>query len=434
MSESEENEQEDGGQADGSFLTTSSPIAMDSSTSSTPAPLLGSRSAPLGSATSARRYIQTTLDTSGAAWNRVLRRGGREQEDNSPPRKKRRSSMAAQSDGDDESGKEDAQDAQMEAGVRGRARVANLVEGAGVRKNTNEKRAGTIGPTRRDELQVKLSAYAMNGIQKPDGDEDVDMDDEEQEEDELSEEDTIPQKTNRADKGKGRAVHGRQNLTGSSLRSDEEVIEVDELMDDTVTEVNTNAGVSTVHCSADKEKSMELTEDTDLTEPAFDEPSDSHQNENAISTYEEFVTRAEIIRSTEGTNVPLRFDLSRISDVWRRLCERVANASGTEQTGPPQVHDTVSAIPKVFSADDDDDEKAAATLSRVIDKKDFGSMDIVGQFNRGFIITRRRKTETDGQGRIMDDLFIIDQHAADEKYNFETLQQTTKINSQRLLK
>ncbi|ETW76829.1 hypothetical protein HETIRDRAFT_442135 [Heterobasidion irregulare TC 32-1] len=34
----------------------------------------------------------------------------------------------------------------------------------------------------------------------------------------------------------------------------------------------------------------------------------------------------------------------------------------------------------------------------------------------------------------MDDLFIVDQHAADEKYNFETLQQTTRIESQRLFK
>jgi DNA mismatch repair protein PMS2 len=29
-------------------------------------------------------------------------------------------------------------------------------------------------------------------------------------------------------------------------------------------------------------------------------------------------------------------------------------------------------------------------------------------------------------------LFIVDQHAADEKYNFETLQATTRLESQRL--
>jgi DNA mismatch repair protein PMS2 len=34
----------------------------------------------------------------------------------------------------------------------------------------------------------------------------------------------------------------------------------------------------------------------------------------------------------------------------------------------------------------------------------------------------------------MDDLFIVDQHAADEKYNFEMLQRETKIRSQQLIR
>uniref|UniRef100_D8Q7M4 DNA mismatch repair protein PMS1 n=1 Tax=Schizophyllum commune (strain H4-8 / FGSC 9210) TaxID=578458 RepID=D8Q7M4_SCHCM len=76
---------------------------------------------------------------------------------------------------------------------------------------------------------------------------------------------------------------------------------------------------------------------------------------------------------------------------------------------------------------------AANALARVIDKADFAKMDVVGQFNRGFIIARRRKQPESG-GSSMDDLFIVDQHASDEKYNFETLQQTTKIESQRLLR
>ncbi|KAH9481881.1 DNA mismatch repair protein PMS1 [Psilocybe cubensis] len=35
---------------------------------------------------------------------------------------------------------------------------------------------------------------------------------------------------------------------------------------------------------------------------------------------------------------------------------------------------------------------------------------------------------------MLDDLFIVDQHAADEKFNFEDLQSTTKIQSQKLLR
>ncbi|KAF9622071.1 hypothetical protein IFM89_029355 [Coptis chinensis] len=67
---------------------------------------------------------------------------------------------------------------------------------------------------------------------------------------------------------------------------------------------------------------------------------------------------------------------------------------------------------------------AAATteLERLFNKQDFGRMKVIGQFNLGFII-----------GRLDQDLFIIDQHAADEKHNFERLSQSTILNQQPLL-
>ncbi|KAH8275438.1 hypothetical protein KR026_007296, partial [Drosophila bipectinata] len=64
---------------------------------------------------------------------------------------------------------------------------------------------------------------------------------------------------------------------------------------------------------------------------------------------------------------------------------------------------------------------AEAELQREIGKEDFVRMDIIGQFNLGFIIVK-----------LEDDLFIMDQHATDEKYNFETLQRTTQLEYQRL--
>lgn len=49
-------------------------------------------------------------------------------------------------------------------------------------------------------------------------------------------------------------------------------------------------------------------------------------------------------------------------------------------------------------------------------------MAIVGQFNLGFIVAR-----LDG------DLFIIDQHATDEKFRFEKLNNETKLKTQKLI-
>ncbi|KAJ0015790.1 hypothetical protein NQD34_014080, partial [Periophthalmus magnuspinnatus] len=52
----------------------------------------------------------------------------------------------------------------------------------------------------------------------------------------------------------------------------------------------------------------------------------------------------------------------------------------------------------------------------------FKEMEIIGQFNLGFIITK-----------LNSDIFMIDQHATDEKYNFEMLQQHTVLQGQRLI-
>lgn len=68
---------------------------------------------------------------------------------------------------------------------------------------------------------------------------------------------------------------------------------------------------------------------------------------------------------------------------------------------------------------------AAATieLEKLFRKTDFGRMKVIGQFNLGFII-----------GKLDQDLFIVDQHAADEKYKFERLSQSTVLNQQPLLR
>lgn len=65
---------------------------------------------------------------------------------------------------------------------------------------------------------------------------------------------------------------------------------------------------------------------------------------------------------------------------------------------------------------------AESELETEIKKEMFQQMEIVGQFNLGFIIAK-----------FENDLFIIDQHATDEKYNFETLQKTTKLQHQNLV-
>lgn len=163
----------------------------------------------------------------------------------------------------------------------------------------------------------------------------------------------------------------------------------------------------------------------DLTIPDDDQREEMAED-NSIPEDKAVLSQSEIIRTASLTST-LRFNMQRVSAVWSRL-QTVSTLGGTSEGALKAV--LINPAASISNAEDS--KGAADELSRVIHKEDFSSMQILGQFNLGFIITRRR-TKTDS-GRLADDLFIVDQHAADEKFNFETLQQTTKIESQKLFR
>ncbi|XP_043466753.1 mismatch repair endonuclease PMS2-like [Leptopilina heterotoma] len=67
-------------------------------------------------------------------------------------------------------------------------------------------------------------------------------------------------------------------------------------------------------------------------------------------------------------------------------------------------------------------EDAEKELEKELTKDSFKNMQIIGQFNLGFIVTK-----------LDSDLFIIDQHASDEKFRFEKLNNETKLKTQLLI-
>ncbi|XP_012171738.1 mismatch repair endonuclease PMS2 isoform X3 [Bombus terrestris] len=75
-----------------------------------------------------------------------------------------------------------------------------------------------------------------------------------------------------------------------------------------------------------------------------------------------------------------------------------------------------------FKAQMDQNSNAENELKKQLTKDSFFEMEIIGQFNLGFIITR-----------LKEDLFIIDQHATDEKYRFEKLNNETQLRTQKLI-
>ncbi|XP_078461397.1 mismatch repair endonuclease PMS2 isoform X1 [Lampetra planeri] len=70
-----------------------------------------------------------------------------------------------------------------------------------------------------------------------------------------------------------------------------------------------------------------------------------------------------------------------------------------------------------------DNRAAEEELQKKFHKHMFAHMEVVGQFNLGFVVAR-----------LGPDLFIVDQHASDEKYNYETLRRdSATLHGQRLI-
>lgn len=68
------------------------------------------------------------------------------------------------------------------------------------------------------------------------------------------------------------------------------------------------------------------------------------------------------------------------------------------------------------------EKKARTEMTKQVSKEDFSAMKVIGQFNGSFIICK-----------LDDELFILDQHACDEKFNFETLCREKNVRIQRLI-
>jgi DNA mismatch repair protein PMS2 len=132
------------------------------------------------------------------------------------------------------------------------------------------------------------------------------------------------------------------------------------------------------------------------------------------------VREKEIIPSRDPAVVNVSVQLDDIAKVWE-ACRQHQSTTGTKPK-------TCSDSELEGAGLNQTETEAETTLSRNVQKADFEHMEIIGQFNLGFIIVRRidEKNSTD-------DLFIVDQHASDEKFNFEKLQRETKLTGQRLL-
>lgn len=111
-------------------------------------------------------------------------------------------------------------------------------------------------------------------------------------------------------------------------------------------------------------------------------------------------------------SVEIDFDFNKIKENYTKYYISKAKSENNKKY-------TGSFFAKISASDN---KNAEAELGKNVTKEMFSRMEILGQFNLGFIITK-----------LENDLFIVDQHATDEKYNYETLQRTKCLKGQRLI-
>ena len=335
------------------------------------------------------RSVQTVLSTRGAVWN--LPRNG---------------------DADANGGRERKRARLSSEGDRVQARRSSF-------RSSLSQFLGIGTKALPDEVEVEESESEGAG--------DREMQKGGDEVDELEEEDQSDKRLGKGKKKRRRA--GSDSSQGTMVLPSDDELSMD--VDETPSTIAKHSGGPLVSVPESR------TEDLDIEELSED---DWAFSSTLVGTYvppadkTSSTSNSRPIHSPVETNtdvVTLRVNLVSIASHYIDMYNKLSSSSKLSPALPPS-----STFRSAFSSANletaADDNVASAALSRIISKVDFEHMVIVGQFNLGFIIVRKRDDTSEDSG--MDDLFIVDQHAADEKWNFETLQEKTVIASQRLFR
>ncbi|KAH9481880.1 Mismatch repair endonuclease PMS2 [Psilocybe cubensis] len=152
-----------------------------------------------------------------------------------------------------------------------------------------------------------------------------------------------------------------------------------------------------VDLTIDKEDAEQADDDVDEEENSVSVLTQVLQSTSTtpstIST-KDMPSHPEVIKTDNyGRDIFMKINVDKIKRVWsHKLGQDQPQGSSSNDVGSEAVPTSVPADAGIANADDD--AKAADALARVIEKQDFATMDIIGQFNLGFIIVRRQKQPT----------------------------------------
>ncbi|KAL8784052.1 MAG: hypothetical protein Q9195_009202 [Heterodermia aff. obscurata] len=198
------------------------------------------------------------------------------------------------------------------------------------------------------------------------------------------------------------------------------------------------------HDGGHRDSSVEENElDSGLEQSSSDEKSDEeYMDDSEKKTREDEKVAALIQHAEEAAAMPSQDNIARANKLLngrghkeatvqliQLLDESVERIDQSLTSLETHLQNSLQDSRKSESRIEPEAESPEERLSLKVSREDFSHMHIVGQFNLGFILAVR----TSHAQTISDELFIIDQHASDEKYNFERLQATTIVQNQRLV-
>lgn len=131
---------------------------------------------------------------------------------------------------------------------------------------------------------------------------------------------------------------------------------------------------------------------------------------------------------THNLDFPVSVSLKKIEKGAKQLAKTKSAMESSTKTHNTNSKESKSLSDITVSDIAGTEELVEGMLNLTIHKEDFLKMELVGQFNLGFILVTKVNGRTGHK-----DLFIVDQHASDEIYNFERLQSETVIQKQPLV-
>lgn len=224
-----------------------------------------------------------------------------------------------------------------------------------------------------------------------------------------------------------RVVEARSPEQGQSIGDDPGFEESENRENDSLDSVQSVDNIPTREIG-ERDKDWVRASSAQVTKHSFVHHECDHEQELFVSSQSEPLHDMEILpraqlearRSKHSTlNRVLRSMVS-VDDIlygYRKLKKVKSSRSHAPQQLMGISNSDVSEEPEV----------AENILNLTIKKNDFENMRVIGQFNLGFILVIKKRSNH------VNDIFIVDQHASDEKANFEALQEEAVLDSQPLV-